>query len=152
MTRTHVFIEWNARLTHGVQLIDDQHEKLVHLTNTLHLACLQDKETAMRCFVEVAREAVNYVHYHFTTEEHMMRFLMYPNYYAHRKEHELFIKEILRQTQRFAEHKSLVPNRFVQFLKDWILSHIAVCDKSLAEHILHLEDTERLQLLFTRPA
>ena len=152
MNRNHTLIEWNTRLNHGVELIDDQHRKLVQLTNTLHLACLQDQESARNCFVQVARETVNYVHYHFTTEEHMMRFLMYPGYYEHRREHEMFIKEILRQTQRFTEQKSLVPNRFVQFLKDWIFSHIAVKDKTLAQHVLSMEDSDKLQILFSQLA
>ena len=152
MIKKHVFIKWDARLKHGVQLIDYQHKKLVTLTNTLHLACMEDQETASRCFIEVAREMVNYVHYHFSTEEHMMRFLMYPNYHNHRMEHERFIKEILRQTRMFEKQQNLVPHRYVLFLKDWILSHIAVRDKSLAEHIRFIEDQEKVQIIFSKPA
>ena len=152
MTKTHTLIEWNARLAHGVQLIDDQHEKLVQLTNTLHLACYEGREIANHCFVETAREAVKYVNYHFSTEEQMMLFLMYPHYHTHKKEHEVFIREILRQTQMFTEQKTLVPNRFVQFLKDWVMSHIAVCDKALAKFVLNMENHDKLEIIFSRTA
>ena len=151
MIKKQAFIEWNTRLTHGVELIDDQHKILVHHTNTLYLACLESNDSAKNCFIEIAREMVNYVHYHFSTEEHMMRLLMYPNYHNHRKEHEKFIREILRQTQMFAEQKKLVPYHYVMFLKDWIYSHIAVRDKTLAEYILNMEDSEKLQILLSRP-
>ena len=152
MIRTHDFVEWNTRLTFGIRLIDDQHEKLVNLTNNLHLACLESQETANRYFIEVAREAVKYVHYHFSTEEQVMLFLRYPHYLTHKKEHEIFVKEILRQTQMFSDQKNLVPNRYVQFLKDWVLSHIAVCDKSLAEYILNEQNNDKLELLLCKPA
>ena len=152
MNKHRTFIEWNARLILGIRLIDSQHEKLVQLTNNLHLACLKNREVAMRYFIETAREAVRYADYHFSTEEQMMLFLSYPNYYVHKKEHEGFVKEILRQIYMFSEHKNLVPNRFVQFLKDWILSHIAVCDKEFADYIMSVEDTEKLDVLFVNTA
>ena len=150
MIKTHTFIEWNACLIHGVKLIDNQHEKLVNLTNNLYIACCEGKETADQCFIETARETVKYVNYHFSTEEQMMLFLMYPHYQTHKKEHEKFIREILCQTQMFTEHKALVPNRFVQFLKDWVLSHIAVCDKALAEFVLNLKNRDKLEIIFSR--
>ena len=153
MTKTtHRFIEWNARLVLGIQLIDSQHEKLVHLTNNLHVACLKNREIAKRYFIKTAREAVRYADYHFSTEEQMMIFLGYPDFRIHKKEHEGFIKEILRQTFMFAEHKNLVPNRFVQYLREWILSHIAVCDKDFANYIFSYENCDKLEVLFINSA
>ena len=152
MNNTHSFIEWNARLILGIKLIDSQHEKLVQLTNNLHLACLKNREIAKRYFIETAREAVRYADYHFSTEEQMMLFLSYPDYQIHKKEHEGFVKEILRQIYMFSEHRSLVPNRFVQYLKDWILSHIAVCDKAFADYTLSYENCEKLEVFFVSSA
>ena len=141
-------IKWDARLLLGIPLVDKQHERLVQLTNDLHAAFLESKETATTRFIEAAREAVKYVGYHFTTEEKMMVLLEYPDYPAHKKEHELFTKEVLLQTQKFAEQKNLAANRFVRFLTDWILSHVAVCDKAMVDYMLSLKDTSKLQQLF----
>ena len=145
-------VEWNSRLILGIKLMDDQHEKLVQLTNNLHLACLKNREIAKRYFIETAHEAVRYADYHFSTEEQMMIFLGYPEYRNHKREHEGFIKEILRQAFMFADHKNLVPNRFVQYLRDWIMSHIAVCDKAFANYILSYENCDILEVLFINSA
>ena len=149
MNRQNAFIEWDPRFMLGVPLIDGQHERLVQLTNNLHVACRDSKENANDCFIRVAHEAVNYVRYHFTTEEKMMLLLMFPEYTEHKKHHEIFIREVLHQTQMFANKKNLVPNRFVHFLRDWVLSHIAVRDKVFTEYILSLKNQEKLEMIFS---
>ena len=138
MIAKQVVIEWNDRLKLGIPLVDRQHERLVDLTNILHIACLRSAETANHFFIKAAHDAVDYANYHFTTEEKMMIFLEYPGFQNHKKEHENFVKEVLNQEKKFTSDR-FVPNRFVYFLKEWILSHIAVSDKALAVYILGLK-------------
>ena len=152
MTGKDSLIEWNVRFKIGIPLIDSQHQKLVMATNNLHAACRQSRETAKSSFIHVAREVAAYVQYHFTTEEKMMLLLEFPDYPAHKKEHELFVKEVLQQIKNFSKQNNLVPTRFVYFLKEWILSHIAVCDKAMAEYIMSLRQTKKLQALFPHSA
>jgi len=145
-------IDWDTRFKLNISLIDRQHHKLVQLTNSLHNACLESPETANRSFIETVREAVNYVRFHFSTEEKLMRLIDFPGYTAHKKEHENFIKEVLTHTEKFNQTKFLVPNRFVLFLKEWILSHIAVCDKEMADSIIKTKYHEKLEQLFSESA
>ena len=152
MNKVYSFIEWDARLILGIPLIDKQHEKLVQLTNNLHLACLQSTETASAGFMAAVREAVNYVQQHFTTEEKMMLLFDFPEFTAHKGKHEGFVIEFLTQTQKFINRRHLAPNRFVYFLKDWILSHIAVNDKVFAEFVLQTRQHEKLEQLFPKSA
>ena len=144
------FIEWDDRLKFGILPVDKQHEQLVLLTNNLHLACLRGTETAYDNFITAIHKTVEYVRYHFTTEEKLMLLVEYPGYYDHKLEHESFIKEVLVQTRKFEINKHLVPNRFVYFLKEWILSHIAVSDKAMAEFIIQTKHYEKLLELFPR--
>ena len=148
----HAFIEWEDRFKLGINLIDRQHEKLVELTNNLHMACLQGTKSANNNFIETVHEVVNYVRYHFSTEEKLMLIVNYPKYPFHKKEHEAFIREILVQTQLFTNNSHLVPNRFVYFLKEWILSHIAVCDKVTVDYIISTKLHEKLEQLFPQTA
>ena len=143
----HPFIEWNSRLMLGIPLIDSQHQKLIQLTKNLHIACLQNPEIANSYFIEVAHQAIDYVYHHFSTEEKIMLLLKYPEYSEHKKEHQNFVREILIENQKFSVQKHLVPNRYVQYLKNWILSHIAVSDKTLAEYIQCLKYQKKLQRL-----
>ena len=143
-----VFIEWDDRFRLGIPLIDKQHEKLIQLTNDLHVACLGSTETANGHFIDTIHEMVNYVHYHFSTEEKLMLLAGFPKYSTHKKEHTDFIKEVLIQAQTFTNNSHLVPNRFVHFLKEWILSHIAVCDKATVEFIHNTKCHEKLEQLY----
>ena len=148
MKDTHDFIVWEDRLKLGIPLIDRQHEKLVKLTNNLYLACLQDTKTANSNFIKTVHEVVGYVRYHFSTEEKLMLLVDFPDFSFHKNEHTDFIKQVLVQTKLFTNNSHLVPNHYVHFLKEWILSHIAVHDKAAADFILNTENHEKLELLF----
>ena len=150
MNLKHGIIDWDNRLKLGIQVIDNQHEKLIELTNYLHYACLAGTKTANNIFIEAAHQAVKYVRYHFTTEEKLMILTGYPKYAFHKKEHDNFTKEVLTLAQKFNTNSHLIPNRFVHFLKDWVLSHIALCDKETVEYILTTNYQEKLDQLFSR--
>ena len=151
MIAKQVIIEWNDRLKLGIPLVDRQHERLVDLTNILYIACLQSTETANHFFIKAAHDAIDYASYHFTTEEKMMIFLEYPGYQSHKKEHGEFVKEVMIQEKKFISDR-FVPNRFVHFLKEWILSHIAVIDKAMVSYILGMKYHEKLLSFFPKPA
>ena len=147
MKAKNVFVEWEERFNLGIPALDWQHQKLVQLTNDLHLACLQNPETAYSYFIETAHKMVTYVRYHFSTEEKLMLLLEFPEYPNHKKQHESFIKEVLNQNKKFIQKNHLVPNRFVHYLKEWILSHIAVYDKAMAAFFLSTKYHEKLERL-----
>ena len=152
MNAKHTFIKWEDRLVLGIPIIDKQHQRLVELTNNLYLSFSKNTKTANFRFVKTLHEAVEYMRYHFITEEKMMLLLEFPDYPAHKKEHESFIREVLARTKRINSRKHLVPHRFLHYLKRWIPSHIAVCDKALAKFFLHTDYHEKLALLFPKPA
>jgi hemerythrin len=134
-----ILVEWDDRYSVNIQLIDDQHKELINLTNSLYKGCLSGDETARSYFMETIRGTVDYVKYHFSAEEKMLENLKYPDFAQHKREHESFIKQILEDVERFQEGRKFVPNVFVRFLKDWILTHIAVQDKKYSKYIFDLK-------------
>jgi hemerythrin len=132
-------VEWATRYKIGIPVIDEQHKKLINMTNDLYMACRGGVGAANAYFRTTVRKAVDYVRFHFSTEEKILERISYPGITAHKKEHEDFVKEILRQVQAFEEGKQFVPNNFVRFLRDWVLTHIAVSDKQYAEYLLNLK-------------
>ena len=151
MSTKQIAIEWSDRLKLGLPLVDRQHERLVELTNNLYFACLKSPDIANSFFMNATSEAVEYVKYHFTTEEKIMVILEYPGYSIHKSQHHGFVMEVLRQSANLPTGRSLAPNRFVHFLKEWILSHIAVSDKAMVDYILSLKNHEKLLNLFPKP-
>jgi hemerythrin len=133
-----VFVVWDDKYSVGIPLIDDQHKELIRLTNDLYESCLAGEDAARANFMEAVKGAVDYVKYHFGVEEKLLQNAGYPELAEHKKEHEAFVKHILGEVQSFQVGKKFVPNVFVRYLKDWILSHIALKDRRYAAYILGL--------------
>ena len=123
------FVKWDEKLNVGIEEIDEQHKQLVAFTNELYAGCTSGKEEANEQFKNTIKKAVKYVKIHFKTEEDLMVKYDYPYYLAHKKEHGDFVKRILQEVKNFEDKKLFVPNRFVRFLKDWLLRHIALSDQ-----------------------
>ncbi|MDR2619477.1 MAG: bacteriohemerythrin [Treponema sp.] len=139
------FVEWDERYSMNIPFIDEQHKELVRLTNELYQGCLMGDDVARAYFMKAIKSVVDYVGKHFSTEEKMLENIHYPGLPAHKTQHEEFVRKILEDVKSFQNGKQFVPNVFVRYLKDWILSHIAVEDKRYAEYIFDLKKQGRLK-------
>ncbi|MDR2535740.1 MAG: bacteriohemerythrin [Treponema sp.] len=133
------FVVWEDRYAIGIPIVDEQHKELLKLTNDLYQACRQGDEKARERFKDAIRSTVDYVKFHFSAEEKIIEGVRYPKIAAHKQEHAGFVREVLEEVKKFESGKTFVPNAFVRFLRDWILTHIAVSDKEYAEYILRLK-------------
>jgi hemerythrin len=139
-------VEWDDQYLIGIPRIDEQHKKLIDMTNGLYLGCLKGDAAAEAYFLKTIHEAVDYVRFHFSTEEKILGRINYPDFTAHKKEHENFAREIIQQVQAFQQGKKFVPNIFVRYLRDWVLTHIAVSDKLYAKYLLDMKKQGLLAL------
>jgi hemerythrin len=133
------FVEWDDRYLTGIQLFDDQHKELIRFTGELFKSCMAGDDTAKAAFKKTAHSAVEYVKKHFTAEEKMFENINYPLAADHKKQHEAFIKRLLEDVRKFEEGRDFVPLAFARFLREWILTHIAVHDKQYADFIQNLK-------------
>ncbi|MCL2610022.1 MAG: bacteriohemerythrin [Treponema sp.] len=129
------FISWDDGYLLGISLIDEQHRNLFRLTNGLHEACLLGRDATPEGFRRAVTSTVNYVSVHFNAEEKLMAKAGYPAMAEHVAEHRAFVAKMLAEIGLFEDGKPEVAERFVLFLKNWILSHIAMVDKKMAEHV-----------------
>ena len=129
-------ISWTDSLAIGIEIIDEQHKQLVSLTNELFRACRLGGEELDLVFKETMSRMVDYVHFHFSFEQGMLQRVKYPRYHEHKSEHDNLIKTVIETTKDYGDKKRFVPNNFVRFLKDWIVSHIGHIDKTYAAYIM----------------
>jgi len=135
------FVSWDTSYDVGVASVDKQHRHLVDLINSLYNACLDDKTVLDETFRNVMKELVDYVRIHFRDEEAIMESIHYPELKEHKKQHEQFIKEILKAVDAYQNGKQFVPNSFVRFLRDWLFNHILINDKAWARYYASVMNT-----------
>ncbi|MDR0876472.1 MAG: bacteriohemerythrin [Treponema sp.] len=127
-------IHWSPTFSVGVKLIDDQHRELLDLTNDLFNHCVGDEKSERAYFESVIGKAVQYIRGHFSTEEKIMIATNYPGYKDHKRAHDTFVLQVIEQARSFEEKRSFTLLAFTRYLKDWILTHIAVVDKEYVEY------------------
>src|ERR1035437_2387744 len=86
-------IQWdNDKYSVKINSIDEQHKKLVELTNILFNAII--KEEGYQNCASMISELVKYTQFHFSTEEEYFKKFAYPQIVEHINEHTKLIEQI----------------------------------------------------------
>jgi hemerythrin len=128
------YVNWSDSYSMGVKIIDDQHKGLLDFVNDLFNHSTGDEKEEYAYFKDVIQQAVEYVKNHFQTEEKLMLRTKFPGYLKHKKAHNSFILTVVKSVRDYESGKRLVLDKFARFLKDWVLTHIAVMDKQYADY------------------
>jgi hemerythrin len=132
------FLEWQDDFLVGVEKIDDQHrELLAHINRLAAMVASGDLSGIDGVLAFLA----DYVHFHFATEEGVMRELAYPLMNDHVYEHQRLIEQFLRLKGEITsgQHDPLYLGFQVQlFLFDWFANHTTKTDRHLGKFIRSL--------------
>ena len=129
-------MQWTEDLAVGVEKIDAQHKELFEKINDLVAAV---KQSVCKYKIgDVIGFLEDYAAFHFGEEERYMLKFSYPDYQAHKAQHEKFIanfQELKKELPKLeggskpgSYDLSVETNKVVV---DWILEHIAKVDKRL---------------------
>ena len=140
-------ITWSNTFACGIKLIDDQHRHLVNLVNEMHRHVTGDPEEEQEYFNKVVHETEKYVKIHFATEEKIMIAANFSGYAEHKMAHDKFIITVKKYISDFSTGKRLSLYSYTQFLKDWVLSHIAVMDKQYFVYFKHVATNKNIEKL-----
>ena len=122
-------IHWSDRLSCGIRLIDDQHKELVALVNDMFNHVAGNEIEEYEYYNKVIQGAIRCIKIHFVTEEKLMLAAKIPGYAIHKKAHARFILTVIDNINKYNAGKKINLFLFTKFLKDWILSHVALMDK-----------------------
>ena len=131
-------VAWDESFSVGFESIDNQHKELVAMANELFLGCKRGVVAADVAFLRTIRKAVDYAKYHFSAEEKYMSQADFPKLGEHKKEHEKFALQVINAVKEFEEGNT-APIEMAKFLKNWLLTHIAVSDKQYAQYLTKLQ-------------
>jgi hemerythrin len=125
-----VMFEWNDNLRTGISSIDAQHKMLFAIGAELHAAMSagQSREKMHRILTRL----LDYTGTHFAHEERLMQLHRYPDYSAHRAEHDALTRQVTQLYDEFHHGQISVSVRLLKFLENWLKHHIGESDKRYA--------------------
>ena len=125
--------EWNNEFSVGIGSIDAQHQTLFAIGRELYgaMSVGQGKGAVGR----ILDRLVRYTSVHFAHEERLMRLHEYPDFEAHKAQHEALIRHVLKFQAEFDGGRAIMTVQLLQFLKDWLETHIRGCDLAYAPHL-----------------
>ena len=129
-------IVFDQTLATGNELIDTQHKELIDRVNKLTVECSVGKEKNVA--IQTLDFLMDYTDFHFKAEEKLQEECGYPLLDAHKAQHAKFVKAV-DELREMLEEEEGPSEAFVEAVKknvvDWLLNHIQVWDKQIAEFI-----------------
>lgn len=127
------YITWKQAFNIGIEIIDDQHKKLIDIINELYEA--QQLGTSQSIILNVLLKLDDYTKYHFNKEEEIQRINNYPEYSNHKKEHQEFIDKLALLKKDGEKSNLLLSLKTIDYLKDWTINHILGSDKDFGDYL-----------------
>jgi hemerythrin len=131
-------IDWNEDFLLNVVEIDQHHEHLVKLFNSMYEEFTRNAPP--ETLGPVLHDLVDYATYHFLTEERYMEEARYPALKDHKDDHKSFILKVTRLKKLFERGDRGLSFETVVFLKNWISNHILSADVAFGKFLAERND------------
>jgi hemerythrin len=126
---------WSSTFSVGIEQIDAQHKTLFGYIADLEKSVDNPDERQRWSAIHYAiLQLRDYSRIHFSVEECVMEVLGYPGRIDHVQEHRHFIGFLSDLERRSITHNDITENEIIEFLRNWLLKHIAVSDKEYSRY------------------
>ena len=121
-------IAWDRSMTVGVEILDDDHRKLLDMFNgLLEIEITQEDRGDLDRLLSALGD---YTDRHFAREEEMMERCGFPDLDRHKAAHRFFIAEIGKLRDDFeSDNTMMLRIDLILLLKQWLIEHIQTTDK-----------------------
>lgn len=126
-------MEWTEDLSVGVEVLDEDHKKLIALINRLHDA--MKAERSRDVMASILSELVDYTEFHFSREEEFFDRTSYPDTFSHKMQHKKLTDKVKDIRSQYESGAISISMDLMAFLEDWLFGHIKGTDKKYTEHL-----------------
>lgn len=126
-------LNWENKLSIGVEQFDNHHKELVRLINELYDAKKNGEKTGY--LKSLLFELLSYTKYHFTAEERVMDKHDYEEIELHKKEHDNLTLQVEKFINDYTLGKKNLDDQLFEFLKKWLIEHILDTDKKFGQYL-----------------
>lgn len=123
-------LQWSPALDTHIEVIDEQHKRIVQYINELYDAKEAKELTTVGL---VINDLVDYTVSHFAFEESLMQQVGYPFLEPHKKVHQLFVRKVEGFVKRFQGGED-VTSELINVLQRWLINHIKNEDGDYADY------------------
>ena len=120
-------IVWSDQYEHGIEVIDNQHRRIVEYINQLD--ALKQDAASIEVVADVLQNLVDYTLSHFAFEEALMEEAGYAETAEHKITHGTFVRQLEGIRKRFVGGADVV-DELTDLLQAWLLKHIMSDDTS----------------------
>ena len=126
-------IKWDASLVMGYEPVDADHAKLLHVVNEFFNDLIERGgiTLALSQFDPLVKHLIS----HFRLEEQLMKQSGYPDTFTHSTAHNLLETQLHDLRERIVAGDAVFSAQTMQFLKDWLVTHIRTLDKNLCDYL-----------------
>ncbi|MES0372316.1 MAG: bacteriohemerythrin [Mariprofundaceae bacterium] len=126
-------ITWDDTFSVHNAEIDEQHKQWIAIINDLYNAMDSEKGISKRAIIQALKAVDHYTRFHFADEEAFMLRVNYPEYEAHKKLHEAFLK-VVGEYMDDIERERVIIDEVMSVLTKWFPKHILKEDKKLSSY------------------
>jgi len=129
-------IEWDPSFSVGNALLDEQHQKWIVIMNDLHDTLMEgDSDRLIKASKTTLDGMADYVRYHFSCEEEIMREHDYSDLATHQAIHEKFMGRIEKHQQDIDNGLCVLNSKIMRSMQKWLQEHILQEDKKYISDI-----------------
>ena len=132
------YIVWSDSFNTGYKRIDDQHNKFLYMFNKLYQID-DDKDLndikIREEFNSLLKDTIDYMVYHFKTEEDIMKAINYKNIVKHSSKHRDFSNKILGEVKTYTANNYIDIAGLITYLRNLLLNHILIEDKAFVYEV-----------------
>lgn len=126
-------ITWTNNYSVNIKDMDEQHQNLVQLINGFYDALQTDTE--LETAPHLLDGLVEYTKTHFKKEEALLKKYQFPEYEAHKTEHDDFANKIHDAYKQFHGGDKSVIGKIALMTSGWLMDHIVMKDKKYGTYI-----------------
>ena len=132
-------LQWKPVYALGIPSVDLEHREMINLINDCYerLGSEVDAEPGAVAIEQFLGEIHRGIAAHFALEEQLMRKAAYPEYEAHKEDHEELLDEIRTLMDQFVEDAESGVKMLRQRLGHWFGRHFSTFDERLHDHFRH---------------
>lgn len=127
MSTEEDFFKWSADYSVNVAALDDQHKELIAILNRLFIAV--SKLEGSKAISGTLDDLMSYTEKHFALEESLMRQAKYPDFDAHKAEHQRLLAQLDQFRKKHQSEEKPIYFEMLGFLKAWLRDHILSVDR-----------------------